>query len=687
MRPIFLICLLFISVYVSGQHLNFAGHLIKNSSKTPNHSSELNDNIEQITTIPLKGSPKFRTHFGFLTLQSNDDDALSVVRIYDKQGIQLKQMSFRQTINFKLSSDLTVAAFHDTRFIQMIDLEKLSVTQIDGSNVFAFSEDNSFAYFNEADNTIHFKDKEYAATERINELMFFQNKLLVALRSSLNIVEGNSLRKVFSATSENIFDVKEIGNKLFISTKKAFGGHFEFNSYFTSNLGSFTKDETVIYPLKHFSNNKIQNNTRILTLPGEQIRNPINYYQDTVYQAVGNSYDEIQDYSMGANIYPHPGVDLLGVYLQDVYSVKPGFVKAILTTSGEFHWRIAIGNENIPDSSMGYLYAHLEETSIPYVTGDSVAEGSVIGQLVDFPVAGFVHCHFARIYDEGFTWNGGWWTYDNPLSYMTNFYDSMPPVFEKTIGNDAFAFRDSLGIYLSPDSLFGKVKIISKVYDQINSTWKVDVNKLRYNLSPLSNPLTMLLDTFAYEFNFFNDNYNSGPYKDLLLHTIYSFDQTCYSIGNYSDRDFYHIITNSDGNDTIDATDSIQFFDTQTYADGDYIFRVIASDPSENSTTDSMIIRIRNLSTSLHDINQHSGVSISPNPFERFIQIDFEKENTRIENLTVKDLSGKEVYSKPTTHILNEKSIQIDLGTLATGVYFISFNYGDKVFSGKLICK
>jgi len=129
------------------------------------------------------------------------------------------------------------------------------------------------------------------------------------------------------------------------------------------------------------------------------------------------------------------------------------------------------------------------------------------------------------------------------------------------------------------------------------------------------------------------------------------------------------------------------FFDTRNFADGDYIFRVTAFDPSENSTSDSMIIRIRNLSTNLNGLNETSGVSISPNPFERYVKINFEKEITRIENLSVKDLSGKEVYSKPTVHTLNENKIQIDLGSLATGVYFISFNYGDKVFSGKLICK
>ena len=681
----FIILILIFSTTLSAQHLNFAGHLINKNADRSFNSNEPVDNFDRPITLPLKGTSKFRTHFGYITLQSNDDDAESAIRLFDQKGVLQKKMLFRQTINFTFSPDRKYAAFHDTKSIQWIDLENGSVMQIDGSNIFAFSKENSFAWFNELNDIIHFNGKEIKTDKNIRKLLFYRNKLMTATRDELSTIEENSLSKIFSKTSEDIFDLKIIENKLYISTKKVFSDHFEFNSYFTSDLSKFTKDETVIYPLKYSSNIKIRNNIRTSNLPGEQIRNPIDFYQDTVYQPVGNSYDEIQDYSMGASIYPHPGVDLLGIYLQDVVSVKSGFVKAILTTSAEFHWRIAIGNENIPDSSTGYLYAHLEETSIPYQVGDSVQEGDVIGQLVDFPVTGFVHCHFARIYDQGFTWNGGWWTYDNPLSYMTNFFDSMPPVFEKTIGNDAFAFRDSSDTYLSPDSLFGKINIISKVYDQINSTWHVDVNKLRYSLSPLSSPQTLLLDTFAYEFNFFNDNYNSGPYMQQLLRTIYSFDQTCFSTGNYTDRDFYHIITNSDGNDTIDGTDSLQFFDTRLFADGDYILRVTAFDPTENNTTDSMIIKIRNLSTQINSIHESGSVILSPNPFDRIIHVNLNEDNVSVKNISVKDISGKEVYNSSGMNELNQKYLQIDLGILASGVYFISFEYGDKMFSGKII--
>jgi len=688
MKSVVFLFVFFFSSTLFAQHLNFAGHLIDNSKAQNLSASDNTNNFNIPSSLRLMGSTKFRTHYGFITVMPYEEDAQCVVRLYDLKGILLQQKLFFQTINFCLSPDRKFAAFHDTRTIQLIDLETGSFTSIEGSNVFTFSENNSFAYYDEKNSTVHFNMNEYKVDELVTKLLFIKEDLLIVLRNELKIAKGNSIRQLFSKTSENIFDIEVINNKLYISTKIAFADHFEFNSYFTSDMQIFTKDETVVYPLKHSSTQfeNIRSNARFAsTLPGEQIRNPINYYQDTVYQPVGNSYDEIQDYSSGVSIYPHPGVDLLGVYLQDVYSVKSGFVKAILTTSGDFHWRIAIGNENIPDSSTGYLYAHLEETSIPYVVGDSVAEGDIIGQLVDFPVTGFVHCHFARIYDEGLTWSGGWWTYDNPLSYMVNHFDSMPPVFEKTIGNDAFAFRDSSDTYLSPDSLFGKVKIISKVYDQINSTWHVDVNKLRYSLSPLSSPQTMLLDTFAYEFNFFNDFYNSGPYIQQLLRTIYSFDQTCYSIGNYTDRNFYHIITNSDGNDTIDVVDSLQMFDTRLFADGDYIFRVTAFDPSENSTSDSMVIKIRNLNTAIDDFDKSSLVTISPNPFDRFLNINFNKENVQISNLSITDLTGKEVFNKSSINTSNEKSLAIDLGWLASSLYFISFKYDGKMFSGKVI--
>jgi hypothetical protein len=421
--------------------------------------------------------------------------------------------------------------------------------------------------------------------------------------------------------------------------------------------------------------------SKIHSIPArdEPIRCPLFFYSDTVYQPVGNSYGEIQDY--GSPPYLHPGVDLLGSHLQNVYSVKAGFVKAILTTSSTFHWRIAIADENTPNQTIGYLYAHLDSTTIPYAVGDSVSEGAVIGQLVDFPVLGFVHCHFARITDQGNTWNGGWWTLDNPLSSMVNFSDTVPPEFQKTVNSDAFAFRTINGVYLSHDSLYGRVRVISKFFDFINSSWMVDVNRIRYNLSPLTSPQTILLDTNSFHFNFYTDVYQSGNYSTEVLNTVYSRDSTCFSIGDYGTRDFYHIVTNSDGNDTIDNTDSNQLFNTMNYTDGWYILRIFATDASGNSSMDSMIIQFRNNLNSINERYLNNDVSVFPNPssegkFRIHINEDLSNYSYELYNI-----QGIKINSGFIPGSLKDFTMNL----YSNGIYMLKIFTADKTFLKKII--
>jgi hypothetical protein len=312
-----------------------------------------------------------------------------------------------------------------------------------------------------------------------------------------------------------------------------------------------------------------------------------------------------------------------------------------------------------------------------------VNEGDIIGQLVDFPVTGFVHCHFARIFDDGLTWNGSWWTFENPLTYMTNFFDTIPPGFEPTINNDVFAFRDSAGNYLSPSSLYGNVKVISKSFDQINASWHCDVNKLRYSLSPLSNPQTILIDTFAYEYDFYNDNYFSTSYLTGIINTIYSRDISCYTTADYVVRDFYHIVTNSDGNDTIDGNDSIQYFDTKQFANGNYIFRVEASDPSGNTSRDSMIITIQNTGTAIENFSNENRFQISPNPFEDNLNIQFLKSIDELESLTIIDVMGRVV--KELNNLNTNQTLSINLSDLKSGVYFVRINFDQEIKTLKII--
>ncbi len=672
MKTIFTLLFIIPGLILNAQQLNRYGHFM-DAQQQPAYDLQLNNDGGSliINNTVLKGSSVFEINSGYLTVTGNYENAPSVLRIYNISGKEIFEKTFLQTINLKLSSNKLYCAFYDLKNINVVNLVNHEVTLVKGSAVFDIDNNGNVVAYDEATSTVHYSHLALKINEPVYNILFFKNEPLIATYKSIYKIEKGTFQKCFTTTSGRIFETKVIANQLCISTKTEFKNEFVFQSYSSNDLLNFTKRDSI--PLALMRQQKITNNEPTSKMPtGELIQDPLYYYDDTVYQPIGNSYAEIQEYSAGAP-YLHPGVDLLGYNQQPVYAVKKGYVKAVLTTSSTYHWRIAIANENTANATTGYLYAHLDELTIPYTVGDSVDEGDVVGLLVDFPVTGFVHCHFARITDAGATWSGGWWTYDNPLSYMTNLFDTIAPTFEKTIGTDAFAFRDAAGNYLSADSLFDEVKVISKVYDQVNASWHVDVNKLRYNMSPLASPQTILFDTLAYEYNFYTDVYPAGTYNLDVLNTIYSRDVTCFSAGDYNLRDFFHIVTNSDGNDTIDSNDSIRMFDTKAFQNGSYIFRVIASDPSGNTNADSMIIQIKNSTAAVNEF-AISDFHIAPNPSSNGI--------FRITTNYLKTYHY-EVYS-----ILNDKIMEgslsgshftIDLSGCHNGLYFLKLKnaYGN----------
>lgn len=604
---------------LNAQQMNEAGHFISGSTEELSYklNEKKGESEIELGSMRLKGSSVFKTQYGFITLSGNDENAPSVLRQYSEGGEELFSKSFPQTINFTLSNAKNFCAFHDKKQICVIDLATHRITTIQGPVVFALNDAGEVAFFDEGAAEIRFMGLSAAIAEPVYRVLFFKEQALFVTRSSILQLTNGGSGTVFKPTEGRIFDLAVIGDKLFVSVKKELLEEFIFTSFSSSDLLLFIPGEEKHYPLKNPARNSAQKKSaksKEGILGKEIIYDPLYYGIDTAYQPVGNGYNEIQEYTIGSP-YPHPGVDLLGTNQQNVYSVKKGYVKAILTTSAQYHWRAAIANLNTALYSPGYLYAHLDQPTIPYAVGDSVSEGAVIGKLVDFPVAGFVHCHFARIGDIGNTWSGDWWTFDNPLAYMSNFFDSIAPQFEKTTGSDVFAFRDSAGTYLAAGNLHGKVKVISKVYDRVNSAWHIDVHKLRYSVSPLASPQTLLLDSASFTYNYFNDFYSAGPYYSELLNIIYSRDTTCHSTADYNVRDYYHIVTNNDGNDTLDSNDSLQFFNTLALANGSYIFRVRAFDPAGNSGVDSMIIQIYNPGAGVPDSDSPYGISIAPNPF------------------------------------------------------------------------
>jgi hypothetical protein len=313
------------------------------------------------------------------------------------------------------------------------------------------------------------------------------------------------------------------------------------------------------------------------------IRWPFN--PDSVSLPLGNNYGEYQDYGTGS--YFHPGIDILQPFGTHVYAVKSGIVKAVLTTSAQYHWRVAIGDSAGSGWCDGWLYAHLDQPTIQVQVGDTVQQGDYLGNLVYWPVSGFHHLHFVKIRNQGTTWSSDWKFIGNPLDELVPIDEPDPPVFENVQTGNKFAFchNNTHTYFTTGATLSGDVDIIAKIYDKINqSYWKLIPYKVEYSV--------------------FNDSVSSGPilsfiftdtlFWDQNMDVVYQDDQTFNTQGDYDYRNFYFIVTNTDGDGIIESSDANCSWKTGDFPNASYWVKVTAYDRYGHSTSDSMQVQVEN---------------------------------------------------------------------------------------------
>ncbi len=302
-------------------------------------------------------------------------------------------------------------------------------------------------------------------------------------------------------------------------------------------------------------------------------------------QPIGNGWGEYQNY--GGWPYLHPGIDIMGSPNQPVYAVKSGFVKAVLTTFEDLHWRVAIGDSAGSVECEGWLYAHLQQLSITVQEGDWVAEGELLGNLVYWPVADFHHLHFAKIRNSGVFWFPDWEFIENPLVELSNIDDFVAPAFLETPLGGILAFcQNQTSNYLSDaDSLYGDVDIICRAYDLIgHPTWKCNPHRLEYLIK--SDTLTTdTLLSFLFEGQLFWEDNVPVIFKD---------DHVLDTRGDYTMRDYYYILTNTDGDGVVEASDAACCWQTREWPNDDYMVIAKASDAYGNVTYCSMAVRTAN---------------------------------------------------------------------------------------------
>jgi hypothetical protein len=335
---------------------------------------------------------------------------------------------------------------------------------------------------------------------------------------------------------------------------------------------------------------------------------------------LGNDYGEYQNY--GGDPYYHPGIDILQAWGSHVYAVKAGVVKAVLTTSGEYHWRVSVGDSAGTQWCDGWLYAHLDKNTIQVQVGDTVEVGDYLGNIVFWPIADFHHLHFVKIRNHGMPWQSDWKFIANALDELVPIDDPDPPVIENARGSYKFAFcQNNTHTYFNPGApVKGDVDIVSKIYDKVNHpSWR--------------------LVPYAIEYSVYNDSITIGPipsftFTDTLwwdqnVDVTYQNDSICNSRGDYDYRDFYFVVTNTDGDSVIESADKNSAWHTQDYPNGTYWVKVKAYDRFGNSDAESMQVSVSNLL-------QISGkVGLSDNP------PDSSKSVVTIQELGISDTTDK----------------------------------------------
>lgn len=616
------------------------------------------------------------TSSGIISFYFRDGCPQQTICKFDRSGNLQFSRSFRQIINLQVRNH-RYAAFFDGESLMVLDLESGDILSYPGSIIFALDADGHPVYYDPNSQCVHYKSRKIPLDSDPVEILFYQNQPVVFTSQSAFVLGGEQLSSFFSFSGK-FFHAATDGESLYFVEKTINGRCDHFTLYSTQDLKCFTPICTAEFEQPSGLDTH------------EVIRSPLHYYEASFPSIVKNSYAQIQEWG---DVYLHPGVDLFEEPYTEVYSVQDGVVRAILTTGDERYWRIAI--EKLDGSQEGYLYAHLNQDSFVHTIGDTVAAGDFIGTL--FPAWGFEpHCHFARITPEGEQWNGNWWTVDNPLVDISNMTDSIPPVFENALGSDLLAFRTRDGVYLDPLNLSGEIRIIARACDYAYSVAfesRINIWDVRFGLYAPLNPDSAVYEKYSFALDMPLDTYFSNQYETLALNTIYSRDATCFSTNNSTNKDFFYIITNSDGDSVITPEDSLQDFDTTELPNGPYLLKVFVRDAALNEVVGSMPVCIDNLVSVRQDTpggvhpTAFAVSHVYPNPFNRsaviYLSLPVESDVT----LEIFDLGGR-LTQCPLRNVhltVGTHQAGINADNLPSGLYFYRLNSRHFVGSGKLV--
>jgi hypothetical protein len=367
---------------------------------------------------------------------------------------------------------------------------------------------------------------------------------------------------------------------------------------------------------------------------------------------VWNYYEQHNSYGAPDWSYLHQGLDILVPMNEPTYAVAEGIVKCVLTIAAESHWRIATSAVQVPGFSDGWLYAHLVEESIQFDVGDTVHLHDYLGDIIWW-AEDWGHIHFVEIRDSGLVWqyyDNEWGINYNPLLSLVPDTDSIPPAIEPVFPTSTFGFcLNETSIYLDPDSLYGDIDIVAKVADYVgDSEWQQPAYRTYYWMKSLPDGQIAFPRTLGQILNHsygFYSSYSYEPYATLL----YKRDE--YLVPSFwmeTERNYYHILTNNNGDSLAVLSEKQLAFPTGDYPNGPYRVFVEALDEYGNADVDSMDVQFKNPVVGATDFVEAAGSDLKlapthPNPFDGEATVLYSLPGAGFVTLRVYDLVGREV--------------------------------------------
>ncbi len=530
-----------------------------------------------------------------LAVSAPESPALPVsLQIHNFENRVVYRNTFHRFSNPSLSPDGSQLIFSADELLNVLNLITWKLQSYPGSDVYAAGPDNLMAALirdEESPHMVVFRGEtpihHILPVEKPRQMGFDVegSTLFIISRSRLSAIclQTGQIRELYRPESGEIRDLQVNRGRIRLGIRELrnnrYRGRCDVLNFRGNRLGRVWGEE------KKISVNSV----------GESRHDSIPWpYAPNEQHPVGNTYAAYQGF-YPSSPYLHPGIDVMGVPGQAVYAVKAGVVKAIITISAELHWRVAIADSGTADPVEGYLYAHLIQNTITVNVGDTVELGQHLGDIIEWPT-GFHHIHFARIQDSGSTWHGNWICTENPHLNIDMINDTEPPVILNAYNNERFMFcENETPNYMDSNDLHGEVDIISRMYDRIDSLYDVVVQEIRVSIYPTADPDDPVMDELlSIFFDMELDTYQGGAQSDALVPVFYKRDSTCGSVFDSYSAEYYHIVTNSNGDMVFELSDRDASWDTTAVPDGAYTVAVTGIDVAGNRTTETMDVMVNN---------------------------------------------------------------------------------------------